>query len=128
LCLAGSGTLRAELEREPGVEVVGWLPHEAMSGVYRRARALVMPSRWQEPFGIAGLEALWMGVPVAAYDAGGISEWHPGGELLVPWGDVDALARALALAIESPAPATCGFEREPLVDRLENVYATVSAA
>jgi len=30
-----------------------------------------MPSRWQEPFGIAGLEALSLGVPVVAGDPTG---------------------------------------------------------
>ena len=36
-----------------------------------------MPSRWQEPFGIVGLEALTLGTAVAAWDSGGVREWHP---------------------------------------------------
>ena len=32
-------------------------------------------------------------VPVAAWESGGVREWHPGGDLLVPWGEVDELAR-----------------------------------
>ena len=83
--------LRREIEAE-GVEVLGWLDRRRLSAAYRRAAVLVMPSRWQEPFGIVGLEALTLGTPVAAWDSGGVREWHPGGELLVPWGDVDGLA------------------------------------
>ena len=92
--VAGTGPLRREIEAE-GVEVPGWLDRRRLSAAYRRAAVLVMPSRWQEPFGIVGLEALTLGTPVAAWDSGGVREWHPGGELLVPWGDVDGLARAL---------------------------------
>ena len=58
LVFAGSGPLREELAAHEGVEVTGWLSRAELSTQYRRARALLMPSRWQEPFGIAGLEAL----------------------------------------------------------------------
>jgi glycosyltransferase involved in cell wall biosynthesis len=97
-----------------------------MASVYRRARALLFPSRWQEPFGIAGLEALTMGTPVAAWESGGVREWHPG-EGLVPWGDVDALAGALRAAVGRGASAPPGFGREPLMQRLEDVYSRVTS-
>ena len=83
LVVAGTGPLRREIDAE-GVEVLGWLDRRRLSAAYRRAAVLVMPSRWQEPFGIGGLEALTLGTPVAAWDSGGVREWHPGGELLVP--------------------------------------------
>ncbi len=38
-----------------------------------------MPSLWPEPFGKAGLEANAMGVPVIAFDTGGIPEWLTAG-------------------------------------------------
>jgi len=78
LVVAGTGPLRAQLaswagERDgPAIEVLGWVDRDLLSRLYRRARALLMPSRWQEPFGIAGLEALSFGVPVVAWEAGGI--------------------------------------------------------
>lgn len=118
LLVAGTGSARLSVD----VEVTGWLPRARMSAVYRRARALVMPSRWQEPFGIAGLEALTMGVPVAAWRSGGIAEWHPGGDLLVDWGDLDALAHALRLAVNMRASAPEGFERDTIVDRMLAFY------
>ena len=140
--VAGTGPLRREIEAE-GVEVLGWLDRRRLSAAYRRAAVLVMPSRWQEPFGIVGLEALTLGTPVAAWDSGGVREWHPGGELLVPWGDVDGLAAALGSRPEERVDAPRGvdglaaalgsrpeervdtprgFEREALVRRLEAVY------
>lgn len=123
LVFAGTGPLR-ELVEASEAEALGWVPHARLAAVYRRARALLLPSRWQEPFGIAGLEALSMGTPVVAWESGGVSEWHPGG--LFPWGDVDALAAALRAAIGQPATAPAGFEREPLMIRLEELYRTPS--
>ena len=119
--VAGTGPLRREIEAE-GVEVLGWLDRRRLSAAYRRAAVLVMPSRWQEPFGIVGLEALTLGTPVAAWDSGGVREWHPGGELLVPWGDVDGLARALCRAPGQDVDPPPGFEPEDVVRRLEAVY------
>jgi glycosyltransferase involved in cell wall biosynthesis len=126
LVVAGAGPMRQGLEKR-GAEVLGWLDHERLSAVYKRARAVVMPSRWQEPFGIAGLEALTMGAPVVAWDSGGVSEWHPG-EGLVPWGDVAALALALREAAGRRAAAPPGFERSALMDRLTDVYEKVLVA
>jgi UDP-glucose:tetrahydrobiopterin glucosyltransferase len=129
LVVAGTGPLRAALE-ESGARVLGWLNHERLSAVYKSARALVMPSRWQESFGIAGLEALTLGTPVAAWRSGGVGEWHAG-EGLAPWGDIPALAAALRNAVGRRAEAPVGFDRESLMDRLAGVYAktgTFSAA
>jgi len=48
MVVAGAGPLRAELE-DRGADVLGWVDHNRPSALYRRARAVVMPSRWQEP-------------------------------------------------------------------------------
>jgi glycosyltransferase involved in cell wall biosynthesis len=126
LVFAGTGPLRDEVE-SAGFEVLGWLPRPRLSAAYRRAQALLMPSRWQEPFGIAGLEAVSLGVPVVAYDSGGIREWHPG-EGLVPWGDVAALAQALRHAVGSSTEPPPGFDPETLMQRLLRVYARSAGA
>ena len=33
------------------------------------------PIRWQEPFGLVGLEAMAHGIPTVAFDRGGVREW-----------------------------------------------------
>jgi glycosyltransferase involved in cell wall biosynthesis len=132
LVLAGSGPLRAELESYakdasgPPVEVLGWVDRAQLSSLYRRARALLMPSRWQEPFGIAGIEAMSFGVPVVAWESGGIGEWHPGPGL-VRWGDVAGMARALARAVERRLLLLPRFERDETIGRLTAVYARLAS-
>jgi glycosyltransferase involved in cell wall biosynthesis len=121
LVMAGTGSMRPALEAR-GCHVLGWVDHARMARIYRRAKVLIMPSRWQEPFGIVGLEALYMGVPVAAWHSGGVAEWHPGGAGLVPWGDVDALAGAIAAVVGQDQPMPPGFERAVVMDRLLGIY------
>ena len=120
LVFAGTGRMRAGLI-DKGFEVLGWVPHGDLSAVYRRAQVLVLPSLWQEPFGIVGLEAATLGVPVAAYDSGGVRDWHPGPGL-VPWGDVEALGAAIAQLRGAPSPPVAGFEAAPLMRRLYDRY------
>ena len=131
LVLAGTGPLRAELAAQAGrgegpeIEVLGWVDRDRLSGLYRRALALLLPSRWQEPFGIVGLEALSFGVPVVAWESGGVGEWHPGPGL-VRWGDVEALARSLAEAVHRRVTLPPRFERDEAIGRLLAIYARLS--
>jgi len=132
LVVAGTGPLRAQLAAWAGerdglaIEVLGWVDRDILSRLYRRARALLMPSRWQEPFGIAGLEALSFGVPVVAWESGGIGEWHPGPGL-VRWGDVESLAGALADAVNRRVTQPPRFERDEAIGRLLAIYARIQA-
>ena len=131
LVLAGTGPLRAELAAQgdddgPGLEVLGWVERDRLSAVYRRARALLLPSRWQEPFGIVGLEALSFGVPVVAWESGGVGEWHPGPGL-VRWGDVEALARALGDAVNRRIALPPRFDQAEAIGRLLALYARIRA-
>ena len=123
LVLAGTGSLRAALEGEQhqDIELRGWVPHHQLAALYARARVLIFPPRWQEPFGIVGLEALFMGVPVAAWQSGGVREWFPG-TTLPGWGDVDALAELICASAERSGEAAEGFDRDLLMERLIALY------
>jgi len=134
LVAAGAGPLRPELERA-GARCLGWLSRPRLAAAYRDAAALLLPSRWQEPFGLVGLEALSLGTPVVAWQSGGVGEWHPAGDGLCEWGDVDGLARALRRAVErtvertverGAAPPLRGFDRESLMRRLDAAYAALA--
>jgi len=54
------------------VEVLGWLPDEAVTDWYSRCRALIFPG--EEDFGIVPLEAMACGKPAIAYGRGGALE------------------------------------------------------
>ena len=84
-------------ERYAGVhEFRGRLSDAELERLYPRALALVVPN--VEEFGIAAVEAQAAGRPVVGANAGGLTETVVDGEtgVLVPEGDVDALAEALA--------------------------------
>ncbi len=75
----------------------GFLPHEQLRGVYAQADAVVVPSIWQEPFGLVGLEAMSSQNCVIASRVGGLPELivHEQTGLLVPPNDVPALCEAM---------------------------------
>jgi len=93
--------------------------------VAREPCAFFTSPRWQEPFGIVGLEALTMGVPVVTWASGGVADWHPGPQAAGE--DVPALARALRDAVGRRAPTATGFDRPSLMQRLVGLYEHVAA-
>ncbi len=84
------------------VQFPGWVPHDELEAYYANARFSVVPSRWPEPFGMVGLEAMSRGRPVVGFAAGGIPDWLADGVagLLVPAGDVEGFARAMDRLLE----------------------------
>jgi glycosyltransferase involved in cell wall biosynthesis len=89
------------------VSFPGWLTGDALSDAYARAAVVVVPSRWPEPFGIVGLEAMAHGRVVVAFNVGGIPEWLEEGigGTLVPAGDVAALAERIGWMLDHPDDA-----------------------
>ena len=79
----------------------------------RLADAVIVPSVWSEPAGFVVLEAMALGVPVVAADAGGIAEVARGSATLVARSDPSAFARALVELANNPASARAdGSTRE----------------
>jgi glycosyltransferase involved in cell wall biosynthesis len=81
---------------------LGYVDDEARAGLLKGATVFAFPSVY-EGFGLPPLEAMRAGVPVVATDAGSLPEVLGDAALLVPVGDVDALAAALASAVGDAA-------------------------
>ena len=102
LVLAGSpGVGFADAERrirdnqlEGRVTVTGHASQGDLEGLMGAASALVLPSL-DEGFGLPALEAMSVGTPVIASDAGSLPEVVGDAGLLVPSADADALAEAI---------------------------------
>ncbi len=105
--IAGHGPLEGEVAAAAGrlenLEFAGKLDRAGVFGLLERARVSLMPSRWQEPGGIAALEAMAVGTPVIAYASGGLAEYVGevgGGRVIEP--DRDALARECSALAADP--------------------------
>ena len=62
------------LVRRGGIELVGEIGANEKGHFLAGAIALLHPSRWSEPFGLAAVEAMACGTPVLALNRGAASE------------------------------------------------------
>ncbi len=96
--------LAAELRLGDAVHLTGAIPDDdVVAQMYYRADIFCLPSI-QEGFGIVFLEAMASGLPIVATTAAAIPEVvpHRRAGLLVPPGDVGALAEALIELLRNP--------------------------
>ncbi|WP_457100858.1 glycosyltransferase [Microbacterium sp. P5_E9] len=97
--LAGRAAARGIAER---FQFVGTVQPESVGEFYRGVDVLAVPSlatkRWTEQFGRVAVEAMAYGTPVISSDAGSLPDVVGGAGIVVPQGDVSALAEALVEA------------------------------
>lgn len=86
------------------LELRPWTSRADIRDVMSRASLTVFPSIWDEPFGLVGLESQTLGVPVVAYDTGGVRDWLVDGltGYCVPARDIAALAAAAERVLSNP--------------------------
>lgn len=97
--IVGDGPARVMLEllaRELGlaerITFRGFVTGQALADIYHQHKILVVPSQWEEPFGITALEGIACGCRVIAARSGGLPEAIGNCGILFPKGDWRALA------------------------------------
>jgi phosphatidyl-myo-inositol alpha-mannosyltransferase len=119
---------------DTGIDLVGAVPAPALDAELARASLLAAPSLGGESFGMVLTRAFASGTPVVASDIEGYRDVvAPGAGLLVPPGDVDALAAAIArllgdehtrlqLAERARATAAERYAWPAIAARLRGIY------
>jgi glycosyltransferase involved in cell wall biosynthesis len=79
----------------PLVEFIGEINGREKSEFLGRARAVLFPIDWPEPFGLVMIEAMACGTPVIAFRAGSVPEVMKDGVTGFVVGDLDEAARAV---------------------------------
>lgn len=104
LTIVGDGIDRFEYEQMVPMEFTskivftGWLDSMEIQLRLKNSSLLVFPSIYPEAFGISGVEAIAHGLPVIAYNVGGVGEWLKEGKngILLPTVDEALLENAIS--------------------------------
>lgn len=111
MMIVGDGSDRARLESlcvalglGDRVEFCGGVPNSEVPAMVNRATLVLVPSRWQEPFGIVCLEAAMMERAVVASQVGGVPEVVEDGVsgTLVEPDRPEALAHGITALLDDP--------------------------
>ena len=109
------------------VEVFEAISSEQKADLLSRARAMVFPIQWPEPFGLVMVEAMACGTPVVACPAGAAVELVENGVTGFLRDSIDDLVAAVA-AIGECSPADCrrrveeSFSADAMVQGYEQIF------
>lgn len=111
----------------PDTELVLNANRKRVDTLLRNARCLIMPIRWEEPFGMVMVEAMAMGVPVVAMNRGAVPEVVKHGETGLICDELAELPDALH-QVNQIDPYRCvthvrqTFSADQMAMRYEEVY------
>ncbi|MES2254130.1 MAG: glycosyltransferase family 4 protein [Pseudomonadota bacterium] len=133
-------TILAEAVAQRRASLLGIVSPAALPSYYAAADVFVLPSMFQETFGLVILEAFAAGIPVIGARSGGIPELVKDDctGLLVDQGDVDGLSHAMRRLLLDPElrkrlgaaarQTAISMPWENTVDRLERIYEGAQAS
>ena len=104
------------------VEYVGEVNQEQKNELLSRARALLFPIQWEEPFGLVMIEAMACGTPVLAFPGGAVEEVVRDGVSGWICRDTDEMADRVAAPRLEAAGCRDHVSRHFSVDRMVDRY------
>ena len=113
----------------PHVEYIGEIDEKGKQEFLGRARALLFPIDWPEPFGLVMIEAMACGTPVVAFERGSVPEVIEDGISGFVVSDVNEAVEALTHLDEiGRAACRAAFERRFTAERMAKDYLSVYRA
>jgi glycosyltransferase involved in cell wall biosynthesis len=113
------------------VEYIGEADHARKNDLLARARALLFPIDWDEPFGLVMIEAMACGTPVLAFAGGSVEEIvsdEVSGWICRDVADMAARIESPGVPAEScRAWVAAHFSRERMVERYVAIYEHATA-
>jgi glycosyltransferase involved in cell wall biosynthesis len=101
----------------------GHVPHNRLADYLKGASALLMPIRWEEPFGLVMIEAMACGVPVIGFGRGAVPEVVAHGVSGYLVDSIDEMCRAVQALDRLPADGSQRHVRERFsVQRMVDGY------
>jgi glycosyltransferase involved in cell wall biosynthesis len=115
------------------IQYVGEVSDAEKDGLFKDARALLMPIEWEEPFGLAMVEAMACGTPVIAFNRGSAPEIVTNGQDGIICSSLQGMIEAVQHVTEIDR-AVCRrtvetrFSVNAMLDRYEALYRGVVGA
>ncbi|PVA05871.1 glycosyltransferase [Thalassorhabdomicrobium marinisediminis] len=115
-----------------GVEYVGHLAAADLAQAYGQASVALFTPLWEEPFGLAAVEAMATGLPVASTGQGAVREVLGNAGVIARSDTAADLAEALVQAADIPPTVPRSrvesyFSAETMIDGFERLYARARA-
>lgn len=114
-------------QADGSVEYVGLLSQKELVALYQKAKGLLCPTLWAEPFGLVAVEAQACGTPVLGSRRGATVEIVQEGKTGFLFDDVDEAVR-LVQRLDEVDPSTCRenveqrFTSAVMAEAYEKVY------
>lgn len=122
-----TGQLKARAESlEDRITFTGFIPYSHVPDYMLLADIAVLPSMWEEPFGLTVVEAMAAGLPLVTTRSGGIPEICEGVAIIIEKENIiDNLAKAIIDLFENPEKrkqmSKASLERSKMFDK--EIYA-----
>ncbi len=115
------------------IRYVGMVDHHRKTELFGQAACVLMPSRWEEPFGLVAVEAMACGTPVVALANGALPEIVEPGLTGYLGRDEEALAILVTHALRLDrsairARAAARFDMPVVAERYHNLYTQIATA